>query len=331
MKNADYLIKVRQKNLDKFQFALHTDAFTEDVKSIRDFWDLPIAVNNVADIEAKFEKALKIFFSKNLAAKAAVLLKNDFPDPFPRLDTGKMSVLILAADLANDLAQEILVEAEVSDSPEALKAFNIQDLNPLSPYAAYTLAKSMVFDYCRSHRQAKEFIEEKKRELENVPEEAKSLYLNLIGGAIHDIYVLRGLFGSPRKVLFTRAWEPGCLVSVLEYSSALHCIYSTGPWNREVDDFDIGFKVYGKKKVVDFRFTFDSYLRNDPTSVIVKEMEGDAFVEKRIRPSFDDPFKRELIHFHDCILEDKEPISNGREAKKDLELLLNIARGIGER
>lgn len=156
MKNADYLIKVRQKNLAKFQYALHTDAFIEDVKSIRDFWDLPIAINNVADIEAKFEKALKIFFSKNLAAKAAVLLKYDFPDPFPRLDTGKMSVLILAADLANDLAQEISVEAAASDSPEAPKASNIQDLDPLSPYAAYTLAKSMVFDHYKSHRQTKE-------------------------------------------------------------------------------------------------------------------------------------------------------------------------------
>ena len=164
-------------------------------------------------------------------------------------------------------------------------------------------------------RKGEEFIGEKKKELGDLPEEVKNLYVSLIGGAIHDIYVLRAMFGSPRKVLFTKAWGPSC-------------IYSTGPWDREVNDFDIGYTVYGKEKVVDFKFTLDSYLKNDPASAVIKEMEGDVFVEKNIRVSFEESFKRELVHFHECIVEDKEPLSSGKEAKKDLELLLDIARGL---
>jgi len=178
-------------------------------------------------------------------------------------------------------------------------------------------------------RKDKEFIEEKKKELGNLSEEVKKVYLGLIGGAIHDVYPLRGLFGSPKKVLFTETWRwetKSGLVSILEYNDDLRCIYSFGPWGRDVQDFDAGFIVYGKEKVVDFKFTFSTYFKNDPTSLIVREMEGDVFVEKSIRVSFDESFRRKLIHFHNCIIEDKEPLSSGKEAKKDLELLLEIAK-----
>jgi len=176
-------------------------------------------------------------------------------------------------------------------------------------------------------------VEEKKGELGNLPEEVKNLYLILVGGLIHDIYVLRAMFGSPRKIVFTKRWGidrsiPNCLLSILEYSEDLSCIYSWGPWNRKVNDIDIGFIVYGKEKVINFNFPFDSYLKNDPSSVIIKEMEGDVFVEKRIIISFDECFRRELIHFHDCIVGDKEPLCNGRQAKEDLKLILDIAKGI---
>jgi len=106
-------------------------------------------------------------------------------------------------------------------------------------------------------KKGKEFVKEKKKELGDLPEEVKNLYLSLIGGATHDIYILRAMFGTPRKILFTKAWGSGCSTSVLEYNDNLSCIYSTGPWDRKVNDFDLGFSIYGREKVIDFKFTFD--------------------------------------------------------------------------
>lgn len=78
--------------------------------------------------------------------------------------------------------------------------------------------------------------------------------------------------------------------------------------------------------MLSFKFTLDSYLKNDPSSLVVREMEDDAFVEKNIRVSFDEAFRRELVHFHECMVEDKEPLSNAQQAKEDLRLLLEIAK-----
>jgi predicted dehydrogenase len=178
----------------------------------------------------------------------------------------------------------------------------------------------------QARRKDQEFVEEKKKELGSMSETVKSVYMKLIGAAIHDAYNLRDMFGSPGKVLFTNTWGDDCLHSVLDYGD-IRCTYTRGIFSeRGVKNFaDVGFIVYGTKRIVDFKF---SYFKHVPSSLVVKEVEDDVLVEKKIEVSRENAYRRELIHFHNCIMQDTEPISNGREAKEDLRLLLNIAEAL---
>lgn len=165
------------------------------------------------------------------------------------------------------------------------------------------------------------FIEKHLKELTGLSETSKNLYINTLGGGIHDIYVLRGIFGNPRKVLFTDKWN-GWIISVLDYGEGLRCSYTMGG-TADVSDFEAGFTVYGRDKVVTLKFQ-TSYIKNAPAEIEVREMDKGMFVRKTIRASWEESFKRELLHFHECIVKHIPPLTCGETAKQDQKLLMDI-------
>jgi len=68
------------------------------------------------------------------------------------------------------------------------------------------------------------------------------------------------------------------------------------------------------------------FLRNAPTTVDVWEMDGDRAVERRITASYKEALKQELIHLHDCIVNDKELQTNGYEGRQDIGLLIDMVQ-----
>ena len=138
----------------------------------------------------------------------------------------------------------------------------------------------------------------------------------------HDSTILRAAFGDPERVLFTEIWgEDLFICSLLEYAKDVRCEFTLGHTKRKW--FDEELCAYGMKSTVAVRFP-SPFLKNGPTQVEVTEMDGAAVSERRVVGSFEESFRRELEHFHDCIVEGREPLANVRDAKKDIEFLRDI-------
>ena len=73
------------------------------------------------------------------------------------------------------------------------------------------------------------------------------------------------------------------------------------------------------------RIQFPSpYLKNFPTPIVFQGMENGAEFEKRILASYDEAFMRELIAFHQCVVDDTPPLTDAADARADIALLQRI-------
>lgn len=103
----------------------------------------------------------------------------------------------------------------------------------------------------------------------------------------------------------------------------VRCEFTLGHTRRKW--FDEELSAYGMTSTVAVKFP-SPFLKNGPTQVVVTEMDGAAVSERRVLGSFEESFRRELEHFHDCIRGGREPLTTLRDGKKDMELLRDIAR-----
>jgi predicted dehydrogenase len=145
------------------------------------------------------------------------------------------------------------------------------------------------------------------------PEIARA-YGTLLGLSIHDMAVLRGALGDPLGVIAFDIWDGGgSYCGVHEVS------------HMRIKVFDEELAVYGHDAMVRIAFP-NPYLKNAPTTVTAWSMEGDDFAAKEVIASYEEAFYRELIHFHECIVQDKEPLTPAWEAKKDVALAGEMIR-----
>lgn len=146
----------------------------------------------------------------------------------------------------------------------------------------------------------------------------------LLALGCHLMTVLRGACGDPHGVISTEIWnEGGSILSVLDYGPDTRCIFEMLNSTRKRNEFDM--TVYAENETVRIQFPL-SYLQNTPTRVTVEEEHGKRVEEKTVTASHESDFKRELKHFHQCIVDNTDPLSDGAEGKKDIELLLAIAK-----
>jgi len=68
------------------------------------------------------------------------------------------------------------------------------------------------------------------------------------------------------------------------------------------------------------------FIKNAPTMVKVWEMDGDLFSERHIAAAYDEAFKCELVHWHDCIVNDKQPHTGVKEGRDDTALLIEMVQ-----
>jgi predicted dehydrogenase len=55
-------------------------------------------------------------------------------------------------------------------------------------------------------------------------------------------------------------------------------------------------------------------------------MHGTQEHEVRVTTSYDESFKRELRHFHDCVVQDRTPVTDGMEGRRDIELAIRMMK-----
>jgi predicted dehydrogenase len=150
-------------------------------------------------------------------------------------------------------------------------------------------------------------------------------YRLLCGLGSHDLSAMRELLGRPRRVAAARQWrDGGYLAALLEYDDFI-TVYETG-----VDDqvrFDAHIEVYGD--TTELRVQYDTpYIRHFPTTLVVRETDGDGYRESVFRPHLKDPYTHELEHFHAAVTGGGTVKTTPEDYVEDMELFIQIIRAI---
>lgn len=168
-------------------------------------------------------------------------------------------------------------------------------------------------------------IEKRLREaMGDAPEFVKYCYRLLLETGSHDVNVLRGAFGDPRKILNTEIWPKGnWFATTLDYGGEIRCVLDVARTARNWGDEHI--TAYGMTRTASVVFPIPFH-RNEPTLVRLTDMDGDAAIEQTVCPSHSESFKNELYHFHDCIRKKKKPLTSLEDARADTALMTGIIK-----
>jgi predicted dehydrogenase len=164
---------------------------------------------------------------------------------------------------------------------------------------------------------------------EATPAEARAFH-SVLGSMIHDLGNLHGLFGPPTRLVSAEIWrDGGGITTTLEYPGDVRCV-ATWVDLPELWDFRETLEVYGSRERVLLSFP-TGFAVGLPTEVVVQGMESDGTPwKKQVVVSHESAFLRELIHFHECVVNHGRPETPGEDAVADIALVREIilaARG----
>jgi predicted dehydrogenase len=152
----------------------------------------------------------------------------------------------------------------------------------------------------------------------------------LLDSLVHEVNAVRGLLGEPEEVTSAETWLGGeGVTAVLRYPGDVRCVLT---WINlpELRHYSQELAFYGPADRVTVRFP-SPFLRNEPTALLVEGMEDGAAWEQSYTVSYEEAFKRELIHFHDCVVAGRAPLTSGEVARQDLVVLQAIATAMARR
>ena len=161
--------------------------------------------------------------------------------------------------------------------------------------------------------------------LDDPADELVRAYQMVNGSLIHDISVLHGMFGPPEAVLNTEIWRQGNgLTTTLRYPNDIRAVLT---WIDLPDlwAFEETFAVYARSERVIVSFP-TGFSRGLPTTAVVQEPAADGAPSRRELSWHENPFKRELEHFHDSIQSGRTPDTPGSELIDHLTLVRDIVR-----
>lgn len=159
------------------------------------------------------------------------------------------------------------------------------------------------------------------------PPELVRAYRLLCGLSSHDLSAMRELLGFPTGVVSATQWNGGNFMVIVFDYDGYRAILETG-----VDDqvrFDAHIEVYSPTRSV--RIQYDTpYIRHLPTTLVVQETIGEAFTERVIRPTFTDPYTRELEAFHEVVTQSTPVKTTPEDFRDDLRLFGMIVERLRE-
>ena len=165
------------------------------------------------------------------------------------------------------------------------------------------------------------------RALGDVPGHVRSAFFHLAGSMIHDLYGLRHLFGPPERVAATEIWSGGLGIStILGWAGGLRCAATWVELER-IRHFRETLEVYGPERGVILSYP-TGFARGLLSEVVIRGVseQGEPF-ERRPAVDWESPFVAELRHFHACVTEGETCRTPLAEARHDVQLVVDIARG----
>lgn len=160
-----------------------------------------------------------------------------------------------------------------------------------------------------------------------VSQTMKQIYTDvLLGSLVHDINALRGLVGEPQAVEYTAIWPADealpVIATVLRMRDQLRAALVWAYLPDYHDYFEEIALMSGSGRI---RIQFPSpYLRHFPTPVVLEGMQDGAAVKQHITASYAEAFKEELQHFYTCVTTGERPLTDARDARKDIHILQQI-------
>jgi predicted dehydrogenase len=140
----------------------------------------------------------------------------------------------------------------------------------------------------------------------------------LLDSMVHELNAVRGLLGNPDRLEYARVDSSG-VTAMLSFSAvrcAIHWVNLPGiaQYRQELAFFDPQRRA---------TLVFPSpFLRSMPTSLVLEGgAKDDAHTWRTTETvSFEEAFKLELVEFHRCVVEDREPRTPASDALQDLVL-----------
>ena len=219
-------------------------------------------------------------------------------------------------------------------SMQGVRLIRIHDLTgrgPLAPQEIYSLYRA---DDLPQDLRARMQAENQARFAAGLGYDDPALvraYALMLGLSSHDMTILRGAFGDPVAVRYAEVSSGGAIVlAVLEYPGDVRCIWEIGNVPQATRTwFDEELTVYGGAQTVSVQFP-NPYVRYAPTIVRVLEMDGAAHAERTVTASYEESFRREWRHFHQCVSSATPPRTTAADGLRDVEILRAIVRSAAE-
>ncbi len=157
----------------------------------------------------------------------------------------------------------------------------------------------------------------------------EALYTLLLMLGSHDLAVLRGLFGAPERVAYARARGDEQLLAVLDYPGDVPCVLEIGV-GTSYEWWDEWVAVQGGAATLRLEFP-NPYVRHAPSVLRIRENAGDSPSERVIPVSEENLFRREWLHFLECVHGRAEVLTTLSDGADDLELARRIITAMAPR
>jgi predicted dehydrogenase len=145
----------------------------------------------------------------------------------------------------------------------------------------------------------------------------------IVGIACHELGVLRGLLGAPVAVSAARVWDEGRWLSATLRYEDFALDYLLGRMTTRI--FDERFELYSEREALELSFP-SPFLKHAPTLLTRRYDDPDRSVAETSIGSYQEAFRRELEHFHDCVTTGAPPDTPAWEARADAEIMVAIVR-----
>ena len=208
---------------------------------------------------------------------------------------------------AKELEDLRLVRITTLESPiePYVRHYNLRKGGPLAP----ELAESLTRDNQSRIRSAIGEVDDLSR---------WAYHAVLLDSLVHELNAMRGLLGEPDSLEFADIRETG-LTAIFKYAGTqVALLWVDLP---EIARYQMEFAFYSPKRRMTLQFP-SPFLRSAPT-LFVDETGTPRHAETQRSEevvSYEESFKQELIHFHDCVTKGERPVTSAEDTLHDIAL-----------